>query len=121
MRGTRHQYIGIVILIIAAIISIIALVGFLMKPKNNNIVESQISISGELVCLPHKNTSGGPTTLECTYGLKADDGRYYSLINYNAIDYKVSDQLNVTGNLKAEQSTIYDISGVIEVEQITKN
>lgn len=37
-----------------------------------------VILEGEVVCLPHRNTSG-PTTLECAYGLKTDLGTYYGL------------------------------------------
>lgn len=37
-----------------------------------------VVLEGEVVCLPHRDTSG-PTTLECAYGLKTDAGQYYGL------------------------------------------
>ncbi len=36
------------------------------------------TLSGEVVCLPHTNTSG-PTTLECAIGLRTDTGEHYAL------------------------------------------
>lgn len=36
------------------------------------------TLSGEVVCLPHADTSG-PTTLECALGLRTDVGEYYAL------------------------------------------
>lgn len=36
------------------------------------------TLSGEVVCLPHADTSG-PTTLECALGLKTDVGEHYAL------------------------------------------
>lgn len=39
---------------------------------------SEIVVSGTMICLPHKNTSG-PQTLECAFGLKGDDGKNYAL------------------------------------------
>lgn len=41
----------------------------------------RISLSGEYVCLPHKDTSG-PQTLECMYGIKTDTGEYYGIDFY---------------------------------------
>ena len=39
---------------------------------------STVTLRGEYVCLPHRDTSG-PQTLECALGLKADNGLYYAL------------------------------------------
>ncbi|HSE29480.1 MAG TPA: hypothetical protein VLA77_02765 [Candidatus Saccharimonadales bacterium] len=114
----RKHVIGVLILLSATLIAIIALInvtGF-NKPEP----QSSISINGEIVCLPHKN-SGGPTTLECAFGLLADDGRYYGLRNYDATTYTTSDQVRVQGILKPETSEVYDISGIIEVVQIDQN
>lgn len=36
------------------------------------------ALSGEYVCLPHKDTTG-PQAEECAYGLKTDDGYYYAI------------------------------------------
>ena len=36
------------------------------------------SLAGEVVCLPHADTSG-PTTLECAIGLRTEAGEYYAL------------------------------------------
>jgi hypothetical protein len=36
------------------------------------------TLTGEQVCLPHKDTSG-PQTLECAIGLKTDVGEYYAI------------------------------------------
>lgn len=38
----------------------------------------RLTLEGEVVCLPHTDTSG-PQTMECAYGLKEDDGTYYAL------------------------------------------
>ena len=39
---------------------------------------TRISLSGEQLRLPHKNTDG-MQTMECAFGLKTDDGKYYAL------------------------------------------
>lgn len=36
------------------------------------------SLSGEYVCLPHKDSTG-PQTTECAFGLKTDAGEYYGI------------------------------------------
>lgn len=37
-----------------------------------------VTLSGTYVCLPHLDTTG-PQTMECAFGLKADDGLYYAV------------------------------------------
>lgn len=38
-----------------------------------------LTIHGELVCLPHKGD--GPHTMECSMGLKDDEGNHFALID----------------------------------------
>lgn len=38
-----------------------------------------VSLTGEIVCLPHKGD--GPHTLECAYGVRDDDDNHYLLID----------------------------------------
>lgn len=47
-------------------------------------VPYEATLEGEVICLPHKDTSG-PQTLECAIGLKTDQNDYYSL-DANAIN-----------------------------------
>lgn len=119
MRGLRQQYIAIILLLCAAIIAVFALIS-LTKPEPNDSMQSPVALSGEIVCLPHKDTSG-PVTLECAYGLLADDGRYYGLRNYDATGIDVQQPVTVEGDLKPELSEIYDISGTIDIHKISKD
>lgn len=67
-------------------------------PEDNEeivIPNNTITITGTFTCLPHKNTSG-PQTMECAFGLKADDGHYYALDIY---DYE---QKNGSGSFPTE-------------------
>lgn len=49
------------------------------KQGEEQVVESyRGTLSGEVVCLPHVDTSG-PTTMECAYGLRTDAGEHYAL------------------------------------------
>lgn len=92
---------------------------------------SQEGIEGEYVCLPHKDT-GGPQTLECALGLKADDGRYYAVSASGAIAESASAttptgaRVRLTGNvvpapaLSTTEWDRYDIAGVISVTTFTR-
>lgn len=47
-------------------------------PEEVIIPQNVLTLSGTFTCLPPKDTSG-PHTMECAFGLKADDGHYYAL------------------------------------------
>ncbi len=78
-----------------------------------------ITFKGTITCLPHK---GGPaTTMECAYGLKADNGSHYALKNLfnepGPWEFDVGDRIEVTGMLNEPSANeIYDIVGVIDVQ-----
>jgi hypothetical protein len=90
----------------------------------------RVVIEGEVVCLPHRDTSG-PTTLECAYGLKTDDGKYYGLdaSRLSAAlppEYQVGDRISVEGTL-VQQSDMpmnfwntYNVSGYIAMQDFWK-
>ena len=103
---------------------------FLPRPDNQaaenqlpaeTIQEGQnITVRGTIVCLPHKN-SDGPQTLECAYGLKADN-KYYGLADLEVgawETYKIDQSVEVTGRFaKAGEEEKYNIIGTISVETI---
>lgn len=82
-----------------------------------------IHISGRIVCLPHKDTSG-PQTMECAYGLHGDDTYYYGLLGLDQerlIDGTISPQkyVSVVGTLQRPATNDkYDIYGSIDVDNI---
>jgi len=81
---------------------------------------------GEVVCLPHRDTSG-PTTLECAYGVKTDDGKYYGL-DGSALPtdkqggYQVGERTAFEGWLLTQAEmptnfwTTYNVAGMIAVQ-----
>ncbi len=90
-----------------------------------------ITISGTMICLPHKNTNG-PQTLECAFGLKGDDGNNYGLSDPgwkylmgigNGTRVKITGKLNKQSLIPIEnkkQDTKYDSIGAITIETLTK-
>ncbi len=91
--------------------------------------QSKVALSGETVCLPHKNTEG-PQTLECAFGLKTNAGTYYAL-DLNALpdlagDFQVNERVTVTGvitpveALSSDRWQIYPIVGIFSVATIQK-
>lgn len=84
-----------------------------------------LTVSGQIVCLPHKNTSG-PQTLECAMGLKSEDGRYYGLRYQDQKplgDTSLSTETRVTVHgtvAKPTDDEKYDVAGNISVDQINR-
>lgn len=76
-----------ILIIIAALLAILALafgVHYVdsrlnIPAPNNDKDKMAVSLEGEMVCLPHKGD--GPHTLECTYGVRDDDGNHFGLID----------------------------------------
>lgn len=82
------------------------------------------TLRGQVICLPHRDTSG-PQTLECAYGLKADDGNSYA-INANLVSqeipaYNVGDTIKANGTitpieqLSADIWQKYDVVGIFSI------
>ncbi len=89
-----------------------------------------ITLTGEYVCLPHKNTNG-PQTMECAFGMKARDGSYYgldtSLLSNNpSVEISTGSDINVTGQfvdietLNSDVWQRYGIKGIIRVTSMSK-
>lgn len=78
------------------------------------------SVSGEMVCLPHKN-SGDVQTLECAYGLRTDDNRHYGL-QYEPFpnDIQIGQRVSVQGVLTTANDSKYDIVGTIKVTEFAQ-
>lgn len=84
--------------------------------------KGQISVVGELVCVPHKNTNG-PQTMECAYGLKAENGVYYGLqdsdpMYKNISGVSMNKRVEVTGSIELKEDSKYDTIGLITVTSL---
>lgn len=84
----------------------------------DQVVPSQpISLTGELICLPHKQTDG-PQTLECAFGLKSENGDNYAISDpqMKFVTAMTNGQkYRVTGLFLPETDSKYDIVGTIEL------
>lgn len=81
-----------------------------------------ITLSGEFVCLPHRNTSG-PQTMECAFGLKTPEGMYYALRDSDPTYKHISSiatgkKGTVTGMLEKREDKKYPTEGVIVIDSI---
>jgi hypothetical protein len=89
----RKFYIGRTIgtLVVLSIIGLFYLFNnYIYKEKqgyDNVVVSYRASLSGEYICLPHKNTTATHTD-ECTAGLRTEVGEYY------AIDFHMMSQMH---------------------------
>ena len=115
----RHLLAAAIVVVLFAVAVVGAttlLVAYLQKPTTTS---TEVTVSGKLVCLPHKNTDG-PQTLECAFGLRTDDNRHYAL-QYSPFptEHNVGDRLQVTGQLTTGEDTIYDIVGTIKVTKFS--
>ncbi len=108
---------GIMVAIVVVAVGI--LVGMqLQKDSDTGGSSSTVrTITGKIVCLP--KPGNGPQTLECAFGLQADDHKYYSLRNNTRQDIPTSTKVRVKGTVSAPSSDeIYDIDGVITVQSV---
>lgn len=89
--------------------------------KSALIPNKQALFKGEVVCLPHKD-KGEFQTLECAYGLKTEDGKYYAISDPEAkyvTAFSTSEKVLVEGSLAAPSvDSKYDIVGVISVSSM---
>lgn len=91
-------------------------------PTNPSTPGTPTTLTGTIVCLPHKGD--GPSTMECAFGLKASNGKYYALRNLweiNPLLTTTDIQVRVVGTLHApETGEKYDIVGSIDVTSATQ-
>ncbi len=82
-----------------------------------------ITVTGEVVCLPHKDTSG-PQTLECAIGIKDDRGTYYALLSDDPTQtgsLPTGSRVEIAGRLQEASSTSkYNTAGTLLVLSIKK-
>ena len=86
-------------------------------------LQAEVKLTGESVCLPHKNP-GEMQTMECAYGLQVDD-KYYALdLGSFIMDFQTGETVNIEGTfvpleaLSSDQWQKYDIEGIVTVTAI---
>lgn len=88
------------------------------------------TLSGTFGCLPHRDTDG-PVTMECAFGIHADNGSYYALDTSAIAMERImaissGSRIRVTGvvvpieALSSDQWLTYDIEGIMRVESLTQ-
>lgn len=117
---------NIIVMIIVVALIIVGIWFVIVRDKTGSTMSgSTVTLTGTIVCLPHKSSSGGPTTLECTYGLlDPTTNGYYELqtsatSSVSLTNYPTGSSVTVTGTLASTPGTMYDTVGMIYVESIT--
>ncbi len=92
-------------------------------------VPQRVTLSGTFVCLPHKDTTD-PQTEECTFGLKAADGKYYAidfnLASQTAPEFKTGEKFTGSGllvpveQLSSNHWQKYNMVGIFSVTDFKK-
>ena len=123
---TFGQSIGIYVLVIG-IILIVTFGSMYILFSDDKIGSKEEAYQGETVCLPHIGYSG-PETLECTLGIKTDNGLNYALDTTDVsseFDTTTGETVNVKGTLisydnisSGSKLRSYDIEGVIVASSV---
>lgn len=108
----------VVIFTVVVVGATVALINNLQSARVNT-DGTNVIISGEITCLPHKDTTG-PQTQECALGLHSDDNRYYALKNAPQPMSMTTGRAEVHGTLSTTADSIYDIAGTITVSKLTR-
>ncbi len=82
------------------------------------------TMEGEVVCLPHKNTSG-PQTMECAIGIQVNKITYYvldtNLLSANPPQFTTGNRIRANGvltpieRLNTDHWNTYDVKGIFSV------
>lgn len=115
------------ILIAVAVVGFYALNSYIYSEKQGDGTVQEPyrgTLTGEFVCLPHKDTSG-PQTMECAFGLKTDVDEYYALdfalLSQGGPYPETGDRFTANGLitpialLSTDQWDIYPIEGIFSV------
>jgi hypothetical protein len=93
------------------------------KSFDRIVTGQQITVTGEITCLPHKN-KGDIQTLECAFGIKTAANQYYALSDPTMqfiMDLPMGKQTTIIGTIQSDQQyspSIYDTIGTILVTAV---
>jgi hypothetical protein len=91
--------------------------------ENEAWTPDRVTLEGEYVCLPHRDTSG-PVTMECAFGLRTDTAYYaidFALMSQDAPQLSTGDRFRANGiftpveTLSSDRWQTYDIAGIFSV------
>lgn len=122
-RDILLVFVPIVVILLTAVV-VVALQSRSSVKAPSPLKDAVVTINGEAMCLPHKDTSG-PQTMECAFGLKDEKGQYYALgdtdPNYkNLSALPMGEKIEVKGTFEKGESAIYPTIGTIKVTDVTR-
>ena len=118
----KTVFITLLVIICVGAVAFGGYIAYQKYTENNQPPKKEtVTLEGEIVCLPHKN-SDGPTTLECAAGLKTAENKHYGLSTNDPASPLTTaagtqKKASVTGALEPAGDTQYDIQGIIVVEK----
>ncbi len=88
------------------------------------------TITGTTECLPHRDTTG-PQTMECAFGLKADDGKHYALdlmllATSELMNQPTNERVTLEGlytpieELSTDHWQRYNVEGILTVTSVSR-
>jgi hypothetical protein len=85
--------------------------------------EGSITVTGHIVCLPHKN-SNGPQTMECAFGLEDSNGQYYRLQDNDPLGKNINNitgdtVVEIQGHFTPQKDKVYQGIGLIDITKVT--
>ena len=105
---------GAVLLLVTFGLFVLWVDGSYKKPSASSVSFSGVTVKGQSMCLPHRNTTG-PQTLECAQGLKTSDGTLYAIEGVVSRDN--NNAVEASGTLvPASGKEKYAIAGTIIVK-----
>jgi len=129
MKKAFTIIIAIAIVLVAGFFALNAFI-YAEKQGDGEVSRYRGTLSGEVVCLPHKDTTG-PTTLECAMGMKTEAGEYYvldlALMSQQSLPLDNGDRFTANGVitpmelLSTDHWQKYDVVGIFSVtDSLTK-
>lgn len=95
------------------------------EPSDEVALQEEVRLTGDSVCLPHKNP-GEMQTMECAYGLQVDDNYYALDLGSFMMDFETGKTMTIEGTfvpveaLSGDQWQKYDVEGIVSVTAITE-
>lgn len=125
MSRSKHRSVLLIVCAILLVIGIAAIAKTQFDRRTPDMPEGygQVTLRGETVCLPHKDTDG-PTTLECAFGLRTANGDYYALdmsaVAEEGVFFDTGKDMTLKGIIDSSEASAskYDIQGTLRVNSV---
>lgn len=127
----RRRSLAFLITTILALIIAVFISGTLNAPESDETETryrdgDRVSLSGQLVCLPHRDARPGqPVTMECAFGFRDESGVYYAVEdtseNYSLIsNTPMHEPVRIEGTYRPNPDTKYSQNGTIQIISVIR-